>query len=189
MSDERMTLYLSTDLKQSIETQSDRNDQTQNEWVRDAIRRKLKNERQESVIESTNAEQRLEALIKQVSDEIDEVTQGYRDLMAKTGVYTIANWELIKRDYSDVQRQQVLETGRKRLLDLPGEPHLRQQQQQQQQQQQSKPRASGSHAQDRQEQQQQDDGHDLTPPSTHRNNDSDDSDDSKTTPDDLLRDS
>jgi hypothetical protein len=153
MSDERLTLYLDSDLKESIELQADRSGQSQNEWVRDACRRKIKAERQESALEATNAEQRLEALIQQVADEVDEVTQGYRDLMAKTGVYTIANWELIKRDYSDVQRRQVLETGRQRLLDQPGDPNIQQQ--------------------NTDAQQQQQDSNDLTPPSSHRDDDDD----------------
>lgn len=97
MSDERMTLYLSTELKESIETQSDRADQTQNEWVRDAIRRKIKAEKQESALEATNAEKRLEAIAQETSEKMIESVRQYQHLMAVTGAYSITNFQILKR--------------------------------------------------------------------------------------------
>jgi predicted DNA-binding protein len=183
MSDERMTLYLSTELKESIETQSDRNDQTQNEWVRDAIRRKIKNEKQESVIESTNAEQRLEAIAQETSEKMIDSVRQYQDLMAVDAAYSIVNFQVLKILHGDLAEthiddmfshaHQVMHKRSDEVIPDDLDPGIPQQQQQQ-----SNPRASGSHAKNQQnQQQQQDDDDELTKPSVLRNNDSDDSDD------------
>jgi len=143
-----MTLYLSNDLKQSIETQSERNDQSQNEWVRDAIRRKIKSERQESLLESTNAEQRLESIAQSAADEIADATQQYHQLLALSAIYSIAGFRLVgDRDFSDPQRETAIEAAQARLRqpDVPALPEFDSPPQQP-----DSSRASGSRAQSQQ---------------------------------------
>jgi metal-responsive CopG/Arc/MetJ family transcriptional regulator len=177
MSDERMTLYLSTDLKQSIETQSERNDQSQNEWVRDAIRRKIKSERQESVLESTNAEQRLEAIAQEASEKMIESVRQYQHLMAVNASYSIVNFRVLKLLHGDLRENHIDDlfshahtVMNRRSEDVVpddiGTP--------QQQQSNSTTRASGSRAQNQQEQQ---DSTENQPTPEPRPIDSDESDD------------
>lgn len=112
---ERLVVYVDPSTKQAVENQAESLDESVAEFGRKAITYRLKAEQQDEILQQTNAEQRIEALIAEATDSIQEVNEDFRDLLAKTGVYTIGNWELVKRDYSDQQRQAALSAGSRRL--------------------------------------------------------------------------
>jgi hypothetical protein len=173
---ERVCTYITPDKKSAVETAS--GDQSVAAWVRDAINAKLKNDQQEEILNSTNAEQRIQALVAEAVDDLEastddaaaqiqQATQQYHDLLALSAVYSVGSFRLLG-DYggfSDVQRQSAIEDGVARLqesdvpeLDLSaiaGNNTTG-----------NDARASESRAQNQQQGQQPPDSPDLSPPST-----------------------
>jgi transposase-like protein len=114
---EKIAMYVDEDMKQAISAAADRADMPMAAWMRQAAERQLRAERQDELVETTQAEQRIERLIDQATTEISQAAEGMHEITAKTGVYTIANWELLKTGFSDPKRQQALSTGSQRLRD------------------------------------------------------------------------
>jgi transposase-like protein len=114
---EKIATYVDESQKKAIKSAADRNDMTMAAWMRQAAERQLRAERQDEIVENTKAEQRIERLIDQATTEIAQAAEGMHELQAKTGVYTIANFELLKTGFSDPKRQQALSTGSQRLRD------------------------------------------------------------------------
>jgi hypothetical protein len=190
---ERVVTYLTPDKKSAIETAS--GEQSVAAWVRDAVNTKLKNDQQEDILESTNAEQRIKALVAQAVDdleastgeaaaEIQQATQQYHDLLAINAVYSVGSFRLLGDygDFSDPQRQAAIQAGVERLqesdvpeLDLSALDSS------------NDARASESRAQDQQEgQPQQPQQPDLNPPSADADADDDDDDDGGLSFDDVT---
>lgn len=183
---ERVVTYLTPDKKSAVETAS--GDQSVASWVRDAINQKLKNDQQEEILNSTNAEQRIRSLVAEASDDLEEsteqaadqirqATQQYHQLLAVSGVYNIASFRLLgdNAGFTDGQRRTAIDDAVARLnepdtpalnyadliVDETG----------------NDARASESRAEQNQEQQPQDGGAEIPDLTSSHRNDSDDSDD------------
>ena len=112
---ERVVSYVTPQTKSAIEAAS--GELSVAAWIRSAIKKELKNEHQEAVVEGTNAEQRIEALIAEAGDEIAEATREYHDLLALSAVYSVGSFRLLG-DYggfSDPQRKAAIEDGVSRV--------------------------------------------------------------------------
>lgn len=129
---ERVCTYLTPTKKSAIETAS--GDQSVASWIRGAINQRLKADQQEEILEGTNAEQRLEALVAEAADDLEEstekaaaqiqaATQQYHDLLAINAVYSVGSFRLLGDfgDFGDLQRKTAIENGVDRIQesDLP----------------------------------------------------------------------
>jgi hypothetical protein len=116
---ERIVTYVTPESKSAVEAAS--GEMSVASWVREAIDGKLKNAHQEAVVENTNAEERIEALIAEARDEIADATAEYHDLLAVNGVYSVAAFRLLGDfgDFSDLQRKTALEAGSETLQRYP----------------------------------------------------------------------
>lgn len=126
--DTKLTCHCSGSLKRDAEDLAAAHGLSVSELMRETLKRRIHEENKENVVRESKAEERIENLIAQGKDEIrqevrqdlsefKEVAQQVQEVTAKTGVYTIANWELIKGDVSDGKRQHALSTGSSRLRD------------------------------------------------------------------------
>lgn len=129
---ERLEIYVSEEQKQAIESAADRADMTRSAWLREAADRALRAQEQDELTGATEAEERIERLIsdardtfeqqsEEIADEIATATKEYHDMLAVSGVYSIASFRLLGDfgDFSDPQRQAAIEAGAMRLRDWP----------------------------------------------------------------------
>lgn len=78
---------------------------------------------QKHILESTyqdvdyklNFEKRIEALFSKGADQLVKVLRTSEDLLARSGVYSCAAWEAVKRDLSYDERKKYIETAVRRL--------------------------------------------------------------------------
>jgi hypothetical protein len=129
---ERVEIYVDEDMKQAIESAADRADMTRSSWLRTAAERQLRQQEQGELTAATEAEERIERLIaeardtfeeqsEQIADEIATATQEYHDLLAVSGVYSIAGFRLLGDygDFSDPQRRAAIDHGVERMKKWP----------------------------------------------------------------------
>lgn len=115
MKKEVIGVRVSPQLKEKLEERAKEEDMSLSGYAENLLRKQVRQEISEEVQEDINAEQRLEELISIGKEEIRETGDTMRETIAKSGIYSIAVWELIKQNHSDIKRQQALSTGSKRL--------------------------------------------------------------------------
>lgn len=119
---ERIVVYVTPDTKRAVENQADAADESVAQFSRAAINHRLKAEQQDEILRQTNAEQRIEALIAQAKDEIEESTeeldkrlQNWHEMIAIQGTYSIASFRLLGKHHSDPERRTAIDYGSDRL--------------------------------------------------------------------------
>lgn len=122
--DNQLTVYIEDDLKQELERNADEEDQTVSTYAANLLERQLQSDATDQIEREQNAEERLNELIALGKDELTrmgtevaELQQDIRELHAKTGVYAVANWEVLKQGVDDDARRAALSTGSQRLRD------------------------------------------------------------------------
>ena len=103
---ERVAFYTDYGTKRQLEKDAERADKTLSTHLHDLVQREQQRDTTEQRYRELNAEERLESLIADI-----------KDIQARTGVYAVANFELLKRDHPDSLRQEALSTGSRRLRD------------------------------------------------------------------------
>ena len=114
---EKVEFYVTPDKKQEIEQAAGEADMTVSSWCASRIDEILHNDALEAKSQEYQAEQRIEELIARATDEIEEAAEDLRETQVKSGVYSIATWELIKQDIGEVQRQNALSDAANRVRD------------------------------------------------------------------------
>jgi hypothetical protein len=122
--DNQLTIYVEDDIKQELERNADDEDQTVSTYAANLLERQLQTDATDQIEREQNAEERLNELIAlgkdeltQMGTEIADLQQDIRELHAKTGVYAVANWEVLKQSVDDDERRAALSTGSQRLRD------------------------------------------------------------------------
>jgi hypothetical protein len=122
--DNQLTIYVEDDIKQELERNADEEDQTISTYAANLLERQLQADATDQIEREQNAEERLNELIAlgkdeltQMGTEIADLQQDIRELHAKTGVYAVANWEVLKQSVGDDERRAALSTGSQRLRD------------------------------------------------------------------------
>jgi hypothetical protein len=113
--DTMLTTYVEDDLADEIQQRANQDEVTVSTYIADVLSQHIREQAVEDTMHQTSAEQRVEELVAQARDELLATTEQMNELLAKTGVNTIATWELVKRDYSDGVRQHALSQGAQRL--------------------------------------------------------------------------
>lgn len=114
---EKVEFYVTPDRKQEIERAADEADMTVSSWCASRIDQVLHSDALEAKSQEYRAEQRIEELIARATDEIEAAAEDLRETQVKSGVYSIATWELIKQDIGEVQRQNALSDAATRVRD------------------------------------------------------------------------
>ena len=103
---ERVAFYTDAETKRQLEKDADRDDKTLSTHLHDLVQREQQRDTTEQRYRELNAEERLESLIADI-----------KDIQARAGVYSVANWELLKQEHPDALRQKALSTASRRLRD------------------------------------------------------------------------
>ena len=113
--DTPITLYVEQETKDQLHREADDRDLSLSAYCLQLMDQARQADAQEELSEELNAEQRLLEIAATATEEIEQTAEEMRDMNAKLGVYTIANWELLKNSHPDNLRQDALRTGRNRL--------------------------------------------------------------------------
>lgn len=117
MSREQLTTYVDSEVAREIDRRAEAEDVSASEYIARVLDQHIHDDMVDEQAREHRAEQRIQELIAEARDEVAEATGGLEDLVAKSGVYSIAVWELVKDNYDDPRRQHALEVGRERLRD------------------------------------------------------------------------
>lgn len=119
---EPITFYLTAEEKQALQREADDADESLSSHVTRLVRRQRQLDAEEEISENLNPEERLLEIAREATDQIEDsvaevehAATDLRDMQARSGVYSIANFELLKDGYADPRRQDALRTGRNRL--------------------------------------------------------------------------
>jgi predicted transcriptional regulator len=120
--DTKLTLYVEDETKTELQARADQADQSLSAYLRTALHRDLQREAQDELASEIRAEERIQELITSGIERMERTADQIADMNAKMGVYSVANFELLKQDYKDATRRDALSTGARRLrqdLDVP----------------------------------------------------------------------
>ena len=117
MNEHQITSYVDETTKIEIEKIADKNDVSESKVIRKLVKAQLQQNHENRLSAQSQAVQNLEKLIHQGTEEMEIVAEDIRDINAKTGVYAVALFELLKQNHSQNEIQQALQTGASRLRD------------------------------------------------------------------------
>lgn len=112
-----ISVYVDEELEQEVQAAADREGMSRSGFVASVLDHHFEHESIESKSREHRVEERIEELVAQASEDVAAATEGLHEMIAKQGVYTIAMWELLKRDHGDKRRQHALSVGSERLRD------------------------------------------------------------------------
>lgn len=110
-----LTIYVSEPEKNHLKSEADEAGETLSSYVYKLAQAERSRRGVEQAATELSAEERIEALIADATDTLEEIAEDTKDLNARAGAYSIANFELLKQNYPDARRKEVLETGARRL--------------------------------------------------------------------------
>jgi len=113
--DTQITVYVTDERKAELKQRADEEDTSMSGIINDMIDRQLQQDAQDAIASEARAEERIQELISVGTEQMVETAKEIRDMNAKFGAYTIANFELMKQDRSDHVRQEALNTGARRM--------------------------------------------------------------------------
>jgi hypothetical protein len=109
--DTQITVYVTDERKAELKQRADEEDTSMSGIINDMIDRQIQQDAQDAIASEARAEERIQELISVGTEQMVETAKEIRDMNAKFGAYTIANFELMKQDRSDHVRQEALDTG------------------------------------------------------------------------------
>jgi hypothetical protein len=113
--DTQITVYVTDERKAELKQRADEEDTSMSGIINDMIDRQIQQDAQDAIASEARAEERIQELISVGTEQMVETAKEIRDMNAKFGAYTIANFELMKQDRSDHVRQEALDTGARRM--------------------------------------------------------------------------
>ncbi|WP_226023658.1 hypothetical protein [Halomicrobium salinisoli] len=114
---EKVEFYVTPNKKQAIEQAATEAEMTVSTWCASRIDEILHEDALEAKSQEYQVEQRIEELIARATDEIEAAAEEIRETQVKSGVYSIATWELVKQDIGDAQRKNALSDAAARVRD------------------------------------------------------------------------
>lgn len=115
MGKKQITAYAGEELAREVSRRADAKDMSESEYITQVLDQHIHGEAVGEKAREHRVEQRIQELVAEARDEIADATDGLEDLIAKSGVYSIAVWELVKDEYDDPAREHALAVGTERL--------------------------------------------------------------------------
>jgi len=109
--------YVSQQTLEDLDREADRRGCSRSSLVDEYIRRGLRHDREDEVAAEARAVRKLQDVLDQGLDDFRETARHQQDLNAKTGVYAVAAFELLKDNHGQAQVKDALETASRRLRD------------------------------------------------------------------------
>jgi hypothetical protein len=110
-----ISVYVSENEKSHLKSEANEEGETLSSYVYKLAQAERKRRGVEKAATDLSAEERIEALIADATDTLEEIAKDTKDLNARAGAYSVANFELLKQNHPDARRKEVLQTGSRRL--------------------------------------------------------------------------
>ena len=115
--DQKISVYVTEDRKTEIERKAATEDMTISSYLNRLISRQLAMEAENEIASTARAADQLQTLIDRGTRQLRDATEDLQEMNAKMGVYTIANFELMKGAHGQPEIRDALSTGSRRLRD------------------------------------------------------------------------
>lgn len=118
----QLTVVLDDHEKREIRERAEAENRSMSEYAARAIRVHLEEEKASEIDAETRVEEAMQEIVALGKDELRRTARQIAGMNARMGVYSVANWELIKQEHPDAVRRDALSTGSRRLrksLDAP----------------------------------------------------------------------
>lgn len=113
--DQEITFYADEQTKHELEELAAEHGTTRSTLVYELVRKGIRREREGDVSAETRAAERLQDLLDEGLGNMENVARQIQDLNAKTGVYAVAAFELVKKEHGEAAVEEALRTGSRRL--------------------------------------------------------------------------
>jgi hypothetical protein len=113
--DQEITFYSDEQTLRELDELADDQDTTRSTVVFELVREGLRREREGAVSAETRASERLQDLLDDGLTDMEDTAREIQDLNAKTGVYAVAAFELVKQQHGEAAIREALQTGARRL--------------------------------------------------------------------------
>ncbi|ADJ16963.1 hypothetical protein [Halalkalicoccus jeotgali] len=110
-----ISVYVSESEKNHLKSEANDAGETLSSYVYKLMQAERQRQNLDQSATELSAEERIEALIAEGTDALEEIAEDIRDMNARAGTYSVANFELLKQNYPDARRREVLQTGARRL--------------------------------------------------------------------------
>ena len=120
--DELISVYVSESEKKELQAEADAEGESLSSYLYKLMQAERERRGLEKAAVEASAEERIKALIAEGVERMEEIAEDTKDINARAGAYSVANFELLKENYPDSRRQEVLATGSRRLR-IPLEDH------------------------------------------------------------------
>lgn len=118
----QLTVVLDDHEKREIRERAEEQDRSMSDYAADALRQHLNDEQAREIDAETRVEEAMQEIVALGKDELRRTARQIAGMNARMGVYSIANWELIKQEYPDAKRRDALSIGSRRLRKSVDEP-------------------------------------------------------------------
>lgn len=119
-------MYVTKERKNEIERRAEQEDLSISVYLNRLVGRQLIRESEDEIASETRAAERLQQVIDRGTRQLREATDDLREMQAKQGVYSIANFEFLKQQQKEQTINDALSTGARRLREdiepIEGEP-------------------------------------------------------------------
>jgi hypothetical protein len=120
--DHRVTAHVTEATRKELERNADEEEMSLSAYINKLLERGLRQEAENEVSANSRAVENLQTQIDEGTRQLRDAAKEAKDANRKTGVYGIAAFELLKREYADGVVDDALDTGFDRLRDDDREP-------------------------------------------------------------------
>ena len=113
--DGQITMYGDASTKAELEARAEEANQSVSRYCLQVLRDHLDEEQSREIDAETRVEQAMEEIVSIGKDELRQTARDIASMNARMGVYSIANWELLKQQHPDAARRDALSAGSRRL--------------------------------------------------------------------------
>ena len=114
-----LSAYVDESFAEEVRKHAEREGVSISTFITETLERRIEQEAFARVSQETHAERRIEELVAEARDNILEATTDHQGAQREANHYSIALWELLKDEYSDLERQEALKTASRRLQTDP----------------------------------------------------------------------
>lgn len=97
--DQPISLYVTESEKKQLQAEADAADETLSSYLYKLIQQQRQSEELDKSATELDAEERIEAMIAEATDTLEETADDIRDIHARAGVYPIVNFRLLQRQF------------------------------------------------------------------------------------------
>lgn len=115
--DAKISLYVTPERKRELERRADDADMGVSPYIDRLIERQLRMDAENEISAETRAAENLQRIIDEGVRDIRDATEDLREMTAKSGAYSIANFEFLKQDRGEPEINDALSAGARRLRD------------------------------------------------------------------------